>query len=84
MNRPTISTIKTKIKTHAPEIVVTAVTLVGVGAALYFATKSTPATNAVKREDVGPILVLEEVDADNNIYTDLDYPGVMYQVTVVS
>lgn len=82
MNRPTLATVKTKIKTHTPEIITTAVTFVGVGVAVYFATKSSTRPTADKSYDGGPILILEGVG--DNIYTDLDYPGVMYEVNIVS
>jgi len=82
MNRPTLATVKTKIKTHTPEIITTTVMLIGVGAALYFATKSSTAPTTDKSYDGGPILVLE--GRGDNIYTDLDYPGVMYEVNIVS
>lgn len=73
-----IQEIKQKIKRHTPEIVGTAVAVLGVAVAVYI-KKSTSATGLVKEPDRlagGNHIVLENVQS--NLWRDMDEPDNLY------
>lgn len=83
MNKQKISELKAKVKRHAPEIAMYAALALTVGTTVVL-RKKTPQHDVPDITDasLGDIVVLQHVSDD--IYTDLDWPGMMYSVNIVS